>query len=72
MREKMETAEGRNGKDEGTTSHAVLIPHPAHGHVTPSLQLAKKLAGRGFRITFVNTIHGERMARSLSKAMEPQ
>lgn len=68
----METAEGRDGKDEGTTSHVVVIPQPAHGHVTPSLQLAKKLARLGLRITFVNTIHGERMARSLSKAMEPQ
>jgi hypothetical protein len=33
------------------------------------LQLAKKLVGLGFRITFVNTIHNnERMMKSRSKA----
>lgn len=38
--------------------HAVIIPYPAQGHVTPCLQLAKKLVAlHGFRITFVNTTH---------------
>jgi hypothetical protein len=49
--------------------HAVIVPFPAQGHVTPCLQLAKKLVGLGFRITFVNTIHNnERMMKSRSKA----
>ncbi|XP_021900833.1 7-deoxyloganetin glucosyltransferase-like [Carica papaya] len=36
-------------------SHAVCIPYPAQGHVTPMLNLAKLLHSRGFHVTFVNT-----------------
>ncbi|KAJ4715058.1 Glycosyltransferase [Melia azedarach] len=40
----------------GTTKpHAVCIPYPAQGHVTPMMQLAKLLHSRGFHVTFVNT-----------------
>ncbi|KAH7683484.1 7-deoxyloganetin glucosyltransferase protein [Dioscorea alata] len=35
--------------------HAVCIPYPAQGHVTPMLKLAKLLHSNGFHITFVNT-----------------
>ncbi|KAF0894390.1 hypothetical protein E2562_038719 [Oryza meyeriana var. granulata] len=35
--------------------HAVMIPYPAQGHVTPMLKLAKLLHARGFHVTFVNT-----------------
>ncbi|KAG6477042.1 hypothetical protein ZIOFF_066292 [Zingiber officinale] len=35
--------------------HAVIIPYPAQGHVTPMMKLAKLLRFYGFRITFVNT-----------------
>ncbi|KAB2628936.1 7-deoxyloganetin glucosyltransferase-like [Pyrus ussuriensis x Pyrus communis] len=35
--------------------HAVFIPYPAQGHITPMLQLAKLLNYKGFHITFVNT-----------------
>ncbi|KAK6156837.1 hypothetical protein DH2020_011085 [Rehmannia glutinosa] len=35
--------------------HAVLIPYPAQGHITPLLKLAKILHSRGIYITFVNT-----------------
>ncbi|KAL6851454.1 hypothetical protein ACP4OV_020387 [Aristida adscensionis] len=35
--------------------HAVMIPYPAQGHVTPMMQLAKLLHARGFHVTFVNT-----------------
>ncbi|WCJ31911.1 UDP-Glycosyltransferase superfamily protein [Euphorbia peplus] len=35
--------------------HAVCVPYPAQGHVTPMLQLAKLLHSRGFHITYVNT-----------------
>ncbi|KAK8706566.1 hypothetical protein V6N13_050127 [Hibiscus sabdariffa] len=34
--------------------HAVCIPYPAQGHVTPMLKLAKLLHHKGFHITFVN------------------
>ncbi|XP_057470256.1 7-deoxyloganetin glucosyltransferase-like isoform X2 [Actinidia eriantha] len=35
--------------------HAVCIPYPAQGHITPMLKLAKLLHHRGFQITVVNT-----------------
>ncbi|EEF29506.1 UDP-glucuronosyltransferase, putative [Ricinus communis] len=35
--------------------HAVCVPYPSQGHVTPMMQLAKLLHSRGFHITFVNT-----------------
>ncbi|GLT49940.1 hypothetical protein SLA2020_234630 [Shorea laevis] len=35
--------------------HAVCIPYPAQGHISPMLKLAKLLHHRGFHITFVNT-----------------
>ncbi|XP_040379497.1 7-deoxyloganetin glucosyltransferase-like [Oryza brachyantha] len=35
--------------------HAVMIPYPVQGHVTPMMKLAKLLHARGFHVTFVNT-----------------
>uniref|UniRef100_A0A0E0GZ27 Glycosyltransferase n=1 Tax=Oryza nivara TaxID=4536 RepID=A0A0E0GZ27_ORYNI len=35
--------------------HAVMVPYPAQGHVTPMLKLAVLLHARGFHVTFVNT-----------------
>ncbi|EXC16163.1 UDP-glycosyltransferase 86A1 [Morus notabilis] len=35
--------------------HAIMIPLHYQGHVTPSVNLAIKLASKGFIITFVNT-----------------
>lgn len=35
--------------------HALVIPYPAQGHISPILKLAKILHSRGFYITFVNT-----------------
>ncbi|CAN1351776.1 7-deoxyloganetin glucosyltransferase [Linum perenne] len=41
--------------------HAVCIPYPAQGHVTPMLNLAKLLHHRaGFHVTFVNTEYNHR------------
>jgi hypothetical protein len=40
--------------------HAVLIPQPAQGHVTPMLHLAKALHARGFRVTYVNSEYNHR------------
>jgi hypothetical protein len=40
--------------------HAVFIPYPAQGHVTPLLQLAKILHARGFFITYVNSEYNHR------------
>ena len=48
--------------------HAVIIPILYQGHVTPSINLALKLASKGFTITFVNTeyIHHQ-ITKSLNK-----
>ncbi|KAF8396536.1 hypothetical protein HHK36_018160 [Tetracentron sinense] len=35
--------------------HAILIPYPLQGHVIPFVNLAIKLASKGFTITFINT-----------------
>ncbi|KAH7652800.1 UDP-glucuronosyl/UDP-glucosyltransferase protein [Dioscorea alata] len=35
--------------------HAVCIPYPAQGHITPMLKLAKLLHSNGFHITFINS-----------------
>ncbi|CAN6227632.1 unnamed protein product [Urochloa humidicola] len=46
-------------------AHAVCLPFPAQGHVTPMLQLAKILHARGFHVTFVNTeFNHRRLLRS--------
>ncbi|KAJ0040992.1 hypothetical protein Pint_27596 [Pistacia integerrima] len=48
-----------------TKPHAVLIPYPAQGHVTPMMQLAKLLHSKGFHITYVNTeFNHKRLIRS--------
>ena len=45
--------------------HAVCVPFPAQGHVTPMMRLAKLLHSRGFHITFVNTeFNHRRLIRS--------
>ncbi|PQQ10247.1 7-deoxyloganetin glucosyltransferase-like [Prunus yedoensis var. nudiflora] len=45
--------------------HAVCVPFPAQGHVSPMMQLAKLLHSRGFHITFVNTeFNHRRLIRS--------
>lgn len=38
-----------------TLIHVLIIPFPAQGHVIPMMELAKKLAHHGFKVTFVNT-----------------
>ncbi|CAA7395123.1 unnamed protein product [Spirodela intermedia] len=40
--------------------HAVCVPYPAQGHITPMMMLAKLLHSRGFHITFVNTEYNHR------------
>ncbi|CAN6238431.1 unnamed protein product [Urochloa humidicola] len=40
--------------------HAVCVPFPAQGHVTPMVKLAKVLHCKGFHVTFVNTEYNHR------------
>ncbi|XVF61611.1 hypothetical protein PTKIN_Ptkin08bG0144400 [Pterospermum kingtungense] len=50
---------------ETSKPHAVCVPYPSQGHVSPLMQLAKLLHPRGFHITFVNTEHNhKRLIRS--------
>ncbi|KAK1604072.1 hypothetical protein QYE76_027745 [Lolium multiflorum] len=50
---------------QGERPHAVMIPYPAQGHITPMLQLAKLLHTRGFHVTFVNNeFNHRRLLRS--------
>ncbi|XP_074272120.1 UDP-glycosyltransferase 86A1-like [Silene latifolia] len=35
--------------------HAILVAYPTQGHVNPMVQLAIKLASKGFSLTFINT-----------------
>ncbi|KAM3196189.1 hypothetical protein ACQJBY_072061 [Aegilops geniculata] len=51
----------------GERPHAVMIPYPAQGHITPMLNLAKLLHARGFHVTFVNNeFNHRRLLRSQS------
>ena len=51
----------------GERPHAVMIPYPAQGHVTPMLKLGKLLHARGFHVTFVNNeFNHRRLLRSQS------
>ena len=44
----------------GQEPHAVCMPFPTQGHITPMLKLAKIVHARGFRVTFVNTEYNHR------------
>ncbi|KAK1619966.1 hypothetical protein QYE76_025483 [Lolium multiflorum] len=49
--------------------HAVCLPYPAQGHITPMLNVAKLLHARGFDVTFVNTEYNQaRLVRSRGPA----
>nr|POE97196.1 7-deoxyloganetin glucosyltransferase [Quercus suber] len=53
------------GSKETPKPHAVFLPYPSQGHVTPMMRLAKLLHSRGFHITFVNTeFNHRRLIRS--------
>lgn len=47
--------------------HAIMVPVPLQGHLIPFVQLALKLASKGFTITFINTqITHAKIARARS------
>ncbi|KAI5653763.1 hypothetical protein M9H77_30950 [Catharanthus roseus] len=45
--------------------HFLLLTRPAQGHLNPNLQLAKRLASTGARVTFATTINGRNRLKSL-------
>ncbi|CAM0945535.1 unnamed protein product [Alopecurus aequalis] len=44
----------------GEKPHAVCLPFPAQGHITPMMKLAKVLYCKGFHITFVSAEYNHR------------
>ncbi|XP_030973523.1 linamarin synthase 2-like [Quercus lobata] len=53
------------GSEETPKPHAVFLPYPSQGHLTPMMRLAKLVHSRGFHITFVNTeFNHRRLIRS--------
>ena len=49
-----------SGEPAGKKPHAVCLPFPAQGHITPMMKLAKVLYCKGFHITFVSTEYNHR------------
>jgi len=71
-------ARGRSFKDQMAHNpeplHALLIPYPTQGHITPMMQFAKNLASKGLTVTFVTTHHRHRQiikAHSQSDQVDP-
>jgi hypothetical protein len=55
--------------DAAQRPHAVCLPYPAQGHITPMLNVAKLLHARGFDVTFVNTEYNQaRLVRTRGAA----
>ncbi|KAK6928107.1 UDP-glucuronosyl/UDP-glucosyltransferase, partial [Dillenia turbinata] len=48
-------SEERNLEMGRSRPHALVMPFPAQGHVTPFVKIANLLAQRGIKITFLNT-----------------
>ena len=53
------------GVEVSKRPHAVCLPFPAQGHISPMMKLAKLLHHKGFHITFVNNEYNhKRMLKS--------
>lgn len=42
-------------KSGGGRSHVLVLPYPAHGHINPMFQLAKRLTSQGVKVTLAPT-----------------
>ncbi|KAG0449798.1 hypothetical protein HPP92_015848 [Vanilla planifolia] len=57
------------GSNSPEKPHAVVVPYPSQGHISPMLKLAKLLHSGGFYVTFVNTeFNHDRLLRSQGPA----
>jgi len=57
------------GAQGDSRPHAVCLPYPAQGHITPMLNVAKLLHAKGFHVTFVNTEYNHaRLVRTCGAA----
>jgi len=65
MASTMEKEDGRRAR----LPHVMMLPSLGHGHLIPFMQLAQKLAARGFTVTFVVTFHHK---SSLQKKVEAE
>ncbi|KAL5990790.1 hypothetical protein ACLOJK_011694 [Asimina triloba] len=52
-------------------AHAVLLPYPSQGHVNPMLQLAKRLASKGVKVTLATTHYTVRSISAPGVGVEP-
>uniref|UniRef100_A0A0C9RQG6 TSA: Wollemia nobilis Ref_Wollemi_Transcript_2171_1649 transcribed RNA sequence n=1 Tax=Wollemia nobilis TaxID=56998 RepID=A0A0C9RQG6_9CONI len=51
----MDLLPSENGHGHGSKLHVAMFPWLAHGHISPYIQLSKKLAEKGLTISFVST-----------------
>ncbi|GLJ48525.1 hypothetical protein SUGI_1023820 [Cryptomeria japonica] len=54
----------------GEKPHAMLVPFPLQGHISPMMQLAQKLVSHGFIVTFVNNESNHYLIMEAQKKME--
>ncbi|KAH6834867.1 hypothetical protein C2S53_003867 [Perilla frutescens var. hirtella] len=46
-----------------TKPHVLFVPHPAQGHINPTLAFAKRLASEGIKVTFIITTNLSKSAK---------
>ncbi|KAF8014722.1 hypothetical protein BT93_H0511 [Corymbia citriodora subsp. variegata] len=53
---------------ESPPAHALLLPLPVQGHISPMIQFAKRLVSKGLKATLVTTLHLSKSMRVDSSA----